>query len=74
MITASKREAVGIIEEWAEEAEDGNYHGLSTALDQLAAAVAQHNIKGDLGIHVWTVKAVDGFLPDDNIAHIYIRP
>ena len=73
MITVSKAEAVVLIQRWADEAEDSNYHGLAGALGQLATEVARYQHRGDLGFHVWTVKAIDGFLTDENIAHIYVR-
>lgn len=73
MITASKPEAVGIIEGWAEEAEDGNYHGLSTSLDELAKQVREYGGKGDLGFFVWTVKSINGD-PNGDVECIHVSP
>lgn len=72
MITASRYEAADKIREWADEAENGNYHDLSGVLNALAEQVEAHQAKGDLPYIIWTVKSVDEPIPDDNIAHIAV--
>lgn len=74
MITASKEQAVRQIEIWAGEAEDGNYHGLASALSALADQVADYGGRGDLGFFVWTVKSVDEFPASANVECIHVAP
>lgn len=63
-------EAAAQITTWADEAESGNYHGLSAALSALAVQVGTT----DEPVIVWTVKSIDEFPAVANLAKLVIVP
>jgi hypothetical protein len=64
-----RSEAVAQIEEWADEAENGNYHDFSAVLRVLAESV-----KECYGLEVMTViKSYDAYPPRNNIVELVIE-
>jgi len=61
--------AVAQIEEWAAEAENGNYHDFSAVLSALAESV-----KECYGLEVMTIiKSYDAYPPRNNIVELVIE-
>lgn len=69
--TMTLTETVAAIKEWADEAEDGNYHDLCRVLEQLAAVV-QSDLYPVIAPRVlYVIRDLDDFMP---LARITVIP
>lgn len=60
-LKVNKAEAVLAIQEWADDAENGNLHDLCAMLSKLAVEVAAHK---QMPLRIWVIKDLDPW--DDN--------